>query len=91
MALKADDQKLKASNPSYSTKCVETGETRMTQVVLRENEGIESALRRFKRQVSRAGIFQDMRKNRHFETPLEKEKRKALAKHRQRKYSSYHR
>lgn len=35
----------------------------MTQVVLGENEGIESALRRFKRQVSRAGIFQDMRKN----------------------------
>jgi hypothetical protein len=29
--------------------------TRMTQVVLGENEGIESALRRFKRQVSKAG------------------------------------
>ncbi|QZZ23230.1 30S ribosomal protein S21 [Leptothermofonsia sichuanensis E412] len=58
----------------------------MTQVILRENEGIESALRRFKREVSKAGIFQDMRKKRHFETPLEKEKRKALAKHRQRKY-----
>ncbi|AFY78126.1 MAG: 30S ribosomal protein S21 [Hydrococcus sp. C42_A2020_068] len=57
----------------------------MTQVVLGENEGIESALRRFKRQVSKAGIFQDMRKKRHFETPIEKEKRKALAKHKQRK------
>ncbi len=29
----------------------------MTQVVLGENEGIESALRRFKREVSKAGIF----------------------------------
>ncbi|MER3491852.1 MAG: 30S ribosomal protein S21 [Mastigocladus sp. ERB_26_2] len=57
----------------------------MTQVVLGENEGIESALRRFKRQVSRAGIFQDMRKNRHFETPLEKEKRKAVTRHKQRR------
>jgi small subunit ribosomal protein S21 len=57
----------------------------MTQVVLGENEGIESALRRFKRQVSRAGIFQDMRKKRHFETPIEKAKRKAIAKHKQRK------
>lgn len=57
----------------------------MTQVTVGENEGIESALRRFKRQVSRAGIFQDMRKNRHFETPLEKAKRKALAKQKQRK------
>lgn len=35
----------------------------MTQVVLGENEGIESALRRFKREVSKAGIFQNMRKN----------------------------
>lgn len=57
----------------------------MAQVVLGENEGIESALRRFKRVVSKADIFPDMRKNRHFETPLEKEKRKTLAKHRQRR------
>ncbi|HAN45875.1 MAG TPA: 30S ribosomal protein S21 [Cyanobacteria bacterium UBA8156] len=52
----------------------------MTQIVLGENEGIESALRRFKRQVSKAGIFADMKKNRYFETPQEKEKRKAIAK-----------
>jgi small subunit ribosomal protein S21 len=57
----------------------------MTQVILGENEGIESALRRFKRQVAKAGIFQDMKKNRHFETPLEKQKRKSIAKRRQRK------
>lgn len=57
----------------------------MAQVIPGENEGIESALRRFRQQVSKAGIFQDMRKNRHFETPPEKEKRKALAKHKQRK------
>ena len=55
----------------------------MTQVVLGDNEGIDSALRRFKRQVSQAGIFQDIRKNRHFETPLEKEKRKQVARSRQ--------
>ncbi len=48
----------------------------MTQVTVGENEGIESALRRFKRQVSRAGIFQDMKKKRYFETPAEKAKRK---------------
>lgn len=34
----------------------------MAQVIVGENEGIESALRRFKRQVSRAGILQDVRK-----------------------------
>ncbi|NJO11458.1 MAG: 30S ribosomal protein S21 [Leptolyngbyaceae cyanobacterium SL_1_1] len=55
----------------------------MAQVTLEENEGIESALRRFKRKVSRAGIFQDMKKHRYFETPPEKRKRKELARHRQ--------
>jgi small subunit ribosomal protein S21 len=57
----------------------------MTQVILGETEGIESALRRFKKQVSKAGIFSDMRKHRHFETPIEKRKRKELALHKQRK------
>ncbi|MEH2434591.1 MAG: 30S ribosomal protein S21 [Nostoc sp.] len=59
----------------------------MTQVFVGENEGIESALRRFKREVSKAGIFPDMRKHRHFETPLEKHKRKEVARHKQRKRS----
>lgn len=57
----------------------------MTQIILGENEGIESALRRFKRKVSKAGIFPDMRKNRHFETPIQKRKRKEIARHRQSK------
>ena len=57
----------------------------MAQVIPGENEEIESTLRRFKSKVSRAGIFPDMRKNRHFETPIEKRKRKELAKHKQRK------
>lgn len=57
----------------------------MTQIILGENEGIESALRRFKREVSKADIFPDMRKHRHFETPIEKRKRKAMAKQKRRR------
>lgn len=57
----------------------------MTQIIMGENEGIESGLRRFKRKVSRAGIFTDIKKNRFFETPQEKSKRKKIAKHRQRR------
>jgi small subunit ribosomal protein S21 len=53
----------------------------MSQVIPGESEGIESLLRRFKREVSKAGIFPDMRKHRHFETPIEKRKRKAIARH----------
>jgi small subunit ribosomal protein S21 len=60
----------------------------MAQVILGEDEGIESALRRFKRKVSRAGVFPDMKKNRFFETPQEKQKRKELARHRQKKRRS---
>jgi len=57
----------------------------MTQVVLGENEGIDSALRRFKRQVSKAGILADVKCRRHFETPLEKRKRKATTARRKRR------
>jgi small subunit ribosomal protein S21 len=59
----------------------------MTQVVLGENEGIESALRRFKRQVSKAGILADVKYHRHFETPIEKRKRKAVAARRKRRFN----
>lgn len=57
----------------------------MTQVVLGENEQLESGLRRFKRKVSRAGIWADMKKNRYFETPAQKRKRKEIARHRERR------
>ncbi|MBD2579136.1 MAG: 30S ribosomal protein S21 [Cyanobacteriota bacterium] len=57
----------------------------MTQVIVGENENIESALRRFRRQVSKAGIFADMKRLRHFETPIEKRKRKALARRRKKR------
>jgi small subunit ribosomal protein S21 len=58
----------------------------MTQIILGENEGIESALRRFKREVSKAGILADVKKNRHFETPSQKHKRKAVARQKQQRY-----
>ncbi len=43
------------------------------------------ALRRFKREVSKAGIFPEIKQHRHVETPIEKHKRKEKAKHKQRK------
>lgn len=59
----------------------------MTQVVLGENEAIDSALRRFKRQVSKAGILADVKYHRHFETPIKKRKRKAVAARRKRRFN----
>ncbi|MBD2103141.1 30S ribosomal protein S21 [Leptolyngbya sp. FACHB-261] len=49
----------------------------MTQITVGENEGIESALRRFKRKILKAGLFADIKRTRHFETPAEKRRRKA--------------
>ncbi len=60
----------------------------MAQVIVGENEGIESALRRFKRQVSRADIFSDIKKKRYFETPIEKAKRKAISRRRKRRFKA---
>lgn len=60
----------------------------MAQVILHDNESIESALRRFKRQVSQAGIFADMKKKRHFETPSEKTKRKLQEQRKKRRFRS---
>ncbi len=57
----------------------------MTQVTVGENEGVESALRRFKRQVSKAGIFGELKRLRHHETPLERYKRKLELRRRIRK------
>ena len=62
----------------------------MTQVTVGENEGIESALRRFKRQVSKAGIFADLKRLRHHETPIEKYKRKAQQRRRRFSWMNYH-
>ena len=61
------------------------GEYGLSQVVLGETEQLESALRRFKRKVSQAGIFADLKKNRHFETPGQKRKRKEVARHKERR------
>lgn len=47
----------------------------MSQVKVKENESLESALRRFKRQTSRDGVIQEVRKREHYEKLLLKEKR----------------
>ena len=41
----------------------------MSQVKVKENESLESALKRFKRQTSRDGVIQEVRKREHYEKP----------------------
>ena len=57
----------------------------MSEVRIRENESLESALRRFKRQCARAGVLAEVRKREHYEKPSVKRKKKSEAA-RKRKY-----
>jgi len=51
----------------------------VTTVLVREDESFESALRRFKKQVEKAGVLSEMRKRQHYEKPSVRRKKKALA------------
>ena len=60
----------------------------MSEVRIRENESLESALKRFKRQCARAGVLAEVRKREHYEKPSVKRKKKAEAA-RKRKYTIF--
>ena len=51
----------------------------MAEVRVKENESLDSALRRFKRKCSSGGIIGDLRKNVHYEKPSVRRKKKSEA------------
>ena len=51
----------------------------MSEVRVKDNESVESALKRFKRQCARAGVMAEVRKREHYEKPSVKRKKKAEA------------
>jgi len=58
----------------------------MATVVVRKNEPIEKAMRRFKKKVEREGIMKDIKKKRYHKKPSVKKKEKTkLAEKRRRK------
>ena len=58
----------------------------MSSVIVKENETLDSALRRFKRNCAKAGIQQEIRKREHYEKPSVRRKKKSEAA-RKRKYN----
>ena len=60
-------------------------EKQMSEVRLKDNESLESALRRFKKQCARAGVIAEVRKREAYEKPSVKRKKKSEAA-RKRKY-----
>ena len=51
----------------------------MSQVIVRENESLESALNRFMRLCARDGVMAEVRKREHYEKPSVKRKKKSEA------------
>ena len=63
---------------SYDAQYKAGGEVRcetMSNVIVKENETLDSALRRFKRNCAKAGIQQEIRKREHYEKPSVRRKR----------------
>jgi small subunit ribosomal protein S21 len=52
---------------------------RMPEVRVRENESIESALKRFKKKIQKAGILSEIKRRERYEKPSVKRKRKSEA------------
>lgn len=51
----------------------------MSETKVGENESLESALKRFKRQCARSGVIGEVRKREHYEKPSVRKKLKAEA------------
>ena len=64
----------------------EGGKGSLSNVIVKENESLDSALRRFKRNCAKAGIQQEIRKREHYEKPSVRRKKKSEAA-RKRKYN----
>lgn len=58
---------------------VARGGTRMSEIRVKDNESLDSALRRFKRSCAKAGVLSEVRKREHYEKPSVKRKKKSEA------------
>lgn len=51
----------------------------MSEIIVKENETLDSALRRFKRQCAKAGVLAEVRKREHYVKPSVRRKKKSEA------------
>ncbi len=51
----------------------------MSEIRVKENETLDSALRRFKRQCAKSGVMSEIRKREHYEKPSVRRKKKSEA------------
>jgi small subunit ribosomal protein S21 len=60
-------------------------EKEMSEIHVRENESLESALKRFKRSCAKSGVLAEVRKREHYESPSVKRRKKSEAARKNRK------
>lgn len=51
----------------------------MSEVRIKDNESLDSALRRFKRSCAKSGVLAEVRKKEHYEKPSVRRKKKSEA------------
>ena len=51
----------------------------MAEIRVKDNESLDSALRRFKRSCAKAGVISEVRKREHYEKPSVRRKKKSEA------------
>ena len=54
----------------------------MSEIRVKDNESLDSALRRFKRSCAKSGVLSELRKREHYESPSVKRRKKKPLQHR---------
>jgi len=62
-----------------SSASVAKGGIEVSEVRVKDNESLDSALRRFKRSCAKSGVLAEVRKREHYEKPSVKRKKKSEA------------
>ena len=63
---------------------LQEGVNSLAQVQVRQNESLDQALRRFKKQIQQSGILKEAREHEHYEKPSDKRRKAAAAARRKR-------
>ena len=73
----------------YSSRMAWGGNKVVAEIRIKDNESLESALRRFKRSCAKSGVLAEVRKREHYEKPSVKRKKKSEAARKNKKKRYY--
>ena len=79
MLLRVKGQRHRSNFFKITVTISEGGIIKMAEIRVKDNESLENALKRFKRQCAKAGVLAEVRKREHYEKPSVKRKKKSEA------------